>query len=148
MASRAENVTVFPGVAPGAPTVDASIRCATTLGRLRRCARRSHLAPRLDLESLCARRAEAPDDGDFWGVALIQTAARDRPLVFHAAAADRPSGAECWLGRLVEAVRAGDEDSARFICERHLDRRARRLALTFAQRLAEAIAREGETRAA
>lgn len=151
--TASETVTSFP-VRASRAVVERShadicdSRGPATLGRLRKCARRTHLAPRLDLETLCARRGDAAEDGEFWGVALIQAAARDRPLIFHGRQDARASGSECWLAALLDAVRGGDADSARFICERHLDLRVRRLALCFAQRMVEAMSREEERRAA
>jgi hypothetical protein len=111
-----------------------------TLGeidRLRRCALRSQVAPRLDLERLVAapEQAAARDDGSVWGVALLQAVARGRPVVFHRRRGAEATREECWLGALLAALRAGDSASARFLVERHVRRPERRLALCFAQRL-------------
>jgi hypothetical protein len=107
------------------------------IGALRRCAKRSQIAPRLDLERLVAA-PEAADPG-LWGVALLQTVARGRPLTFHRRDG-AATGSECWLGALLRALRAGDSASARFLVERHVRRADRRLALCFAQRLVAAEA--------
>jgi hypothetical protein len=124
------------------PPADAS----GEIGRLRRCALRSQIAPRLDLERLVAAPDSAPDSADvsLWGVALIQTVARGRPVTFHRRHGAEATREECWLGALLSAIRQGDSASARFLVERHVRKADRRLALCFAQRLvaAEAITAE------
>ncbi len=120
-------------------------RAECEIGALRRCAKRSQIAPRLDLERLVA----APDSADpaLWGVALLQTVARGRPLTFHRREG-AATGSECWLGALLRALRTGDSASARFLVERHVRPADRRLALCFAQRLVAVEAAPAPARAA
>jgi hypothetical protein len=106
---------------------------SAALEMLRRCARRCLITRRLDLERLCAD----PEAGDaeFWGIALMQAACRTRRLDFHRGADAEATQTECWMAGLITALDQGDDESARFIAERHLSQSNRRFALCFAQRL-------------
>lgn len=126
-----QTIDVAPRGAPPRPDVENAL-----IRQLRRSARLGQLAPRFDLDRLAAG---TDGDPDLWGAALLQAAGSERPIRLHRAPATAASDAECWLSRLVACVRAGDSDSARFLAERRVPKRDRRLALLFAQRLAAAL---------
>jgi hypothetical protein len=129
-------IAFFPTAHEARPAAPPPDREAITL--LRRSARRSQITRRLDLDRLCADPTAG--DREFWGVALLQAASRARPLSFHRAPDAEATESECWIARLIAALRDGDAASARFIVERHVRKAERRLTLCFAQRLLEADA--------
>jgi len=126
-----------PAAAPQAtpPRLDGS---PPLLGALRVAARDAQLRGPVDLDALAA--AGGAEDARLWALALIAAAARgERPLEFRRRPHERPSPCECWLTALVRAAGAGDEASVAFLTRRFLPQTQRRLAVCFAQRLADSL---------
>lgn len=136
---RSARVLAFPRAAPASAAPRRDAPEAAMVAALRRAARDLQVSPPLDLDRLAAQGGAA-DAPDLWARALIETAARGARLTFHRQAEPMVSATECWLASLIVAAGAGDEPSAAFLTRRFIARADRRLALCFAQRLAQALA--------
>ncbi len=131
------------GTRAGRKPVGAAVAADASAGlaALRALARAALLRPPVDPACACAAapRPGVPAlGGDAPGLLLMRAldAAAAAPLVFHAADGAAASFAERWLLRLLAALRAGDDDSARFLVGRAVRPAHRRAILTLAARFA------------
>ncbi len=140
-------LAVFPeriASIPDAPTARVALDAADgrLVASLRRLARASRAAPRLDLHRACALLAHGSDEAaDVYGMTLLRALDREaaRTVVFHAGHNAAPSFDELWLLRILRLFQGGDEAGARFLIAGRVPMRSRRMIAFLAARFAEGL---------